>query len=208
MYNKNMMQEEKVLVIERKVLEKVGIFQGIMHNIHQYLQAIFSPGVPHFMLRSKAESDSNFKQIIPYVIMSHNKKYLNYVRGKRGDERRLVEKRSIGIGGHINPIDMKYSSEGSFETYLNAVHREVEEEVSVETKYKDRIVGLLNDDSNDVGSVHLGIVHLWLLDEPNVYQKEQMITQISFLDKNELQKLKNTMETWSQLCLDHLILNR
>jgi predicted NUDIX family phosphoesterase len=86
--------------------------------------------------------------------------------------------------------------------YRTAVQREVAEEVSVEAKYTDRIVALLNDDSNEVGSVHLGIVHYWTLDAPNVSKREQMITQMGFMSPAELQLERDSMETWSQLCLD------
>jgi predicted NUDIX family phosphoesterase len=91
-----------------------------------------------------------------------------------------------------------------YENYLTAVEREVAEEVSVQASHTDRIVALLNDDSNEVGSVHLGIVHYWTLDAPNVTKREQMITQITFMTPAELQKLQDTMETWSQLCLELL----
>jgi predicted NUDIX family phosphoesterase len=131
-------------------------------------------------------------------------KYLSYVRGKRAGETRLVAKRSIGIGGHINPTDDMPLFGNFFDTYLAAVQREVAEEVSVETKYKDRVVALLNDDSNEVGQVHLGIVHLWTLELPLVDRREQMITQMSFMTLPELQALRDTMETWSQICLDGL----
>jgi predicted NUDIX family phosphoesterase len=77
----------------------------------------------------------------------------------------------------------------------------VAEEVSVETTYKDKVVALLNDDSNEVGQVHLGIVHLWTLDEPKVNRKEQMITQMDFMTLTKLQEVRDTMETWSQICL-------
>jgi predicted NUDIX family phosphoesterase len=85
--------------------------------------------------------------------------------------------------------------------YLDAVAREVAEEVDVEANHQDRIVALLNDDSNEVGKVHLGIVHYWTLDAENVTRKEQMITQMSFMEIEELRRLADTMETWSSICL-------
>jgi predicted NUDIX family phosphoesterase len=91
-----------------------------------------------------------------------------------------------------------------YDTYLAAVDREVAEEVSVETKHTNHIVALLNDESNEVGSVHLGIVHYWALDGPNVSKREQMITQMSFMTSAELQGVKDSLETWSRLCVDHL----
>ena len=198
-----MAAEEQVMVIETKILEELGMFHGLMFDVEKYLEAIFVAGVPRFMPRSQAETDPSFKQLIPYVIMSCQDKYLNYVRGSRAGEKRLVGNRSIGIGGHINPVD-DMSLLGIYETYLTAVEREVAEEVNIETEHSDRIAALLNDDSNEVGQVHLGIVHHWALDEPNVNKKEQMITQMSFMTQSELEDVRDTMETWSQLCLDGL----
>ena len=201
----DMASQEQVLVIERKVVEKIGMFEGLAFDVKRYMDEIFVPGVPRFMLRSEAENNPSFKQLIPYVIMSYKGKYLNYVRGKKAGETRLIAKRSIGIGGHINPIDnMPLFNVDFYETYLAAVAREVEEEVSVETTHTDSIVALLNDESNEVGSVHLGIVHFWSLDEPKVEKREQMITQMSFMTIEELQQVRETLETWSQKCLDGL----
>ncbi len=201
-----MAEEEKVLVVERKVVEQVGMFQGLAFDVQRYLREIFVPGVPRFLPRSQVEKDPSYKQLIPYVIMSYNGKYLSYVRGKRAGEARLLNLRSIGIGGHINPIDADNSSLFAYlyENYLTAVEREVAEEVAVEAKHTDHIVALLNDESNEVGRVHLGIVHYWILDAPKVNKREQMITQMTFMTPAELQEVRDTMETWSQLCLKGL----
>jgi len=200
-----MVQEEQVLVVERKVLEQIGMFQGLKFDVDSYLRKLFAQGTGRFMPRPQAEKDPAYKQLIPYVLMTCNGKYLNYVRGMRAGETRLVGHRSIGIGGHINPADdMPLFNADFFETYLAAVEREVAEEVSVETNYTDSIVALLNDESNEVGRVHLGIVHCWSLDAPKVEKREQMITQMTFMTPAELQKVRDTMETWSQLCLGQL----
>ena len=200
-----MPQEEQVLVVERKVLEQVGMFHGLTFDVDRYLHKLFVLGVPRFMPRSQAEVDPAYKQLIPYVLMTYDGKYLSYVRGRRAGETRLVGHRSIGIGGHINPSDdMPLFNANFYETYLTAVEREVEEEVSVETSHTDRVVALLNDESNEVGRVHLGIVHYWILDAPEVSKREQMITQMSFMTPAELQEVRDTLETWSGLCLNQL----
>ena len=198
--------EEQVLVVKRKVLEQVGMFQGLAFDVERYLRKLFAPGILSFIPRPQAEADPAYKQIIPYVIMSCDGRYLSYVRGRRAGETRLMGNRSIGIGGHINPADNEVPL---FDTdfrqmYLTAVEREVAEEVSVETNHTDSIVALLNDDSNEVGSVHLGVVHHWLLDAPKVNKREQMITRMAFKTAAELQEVRDTMETWSQLCFDNL----
>ncbi len=201
-----MPREEQVLVIERKVLEQVGMFQGLTFDVERYLREFFVQGVPRFMPRSQVEENPAYKQLIPYVLMSYQDKYLSYVRGRRAGEARLVGNRSIGIGGHINPVDNEiplFDTDFS-ELYRTAVEREVAEEVSVETSHTDRVVALLNDESNEVGSVHLGIVHHWILDAPNVSKREQMITQMAFMTPAELHEVRDTLETWSGLCLTQL----
>ena len=203
-----MTPEEQVLAIERTVLEQSGMFQGVTFDTERFLSRIFAPGVARFMPRAEAEVDATHKQLIPYVMMASQGKYLSYVRGKQGGEKRLVGNRSIGIGGHINPADdlplFSQLAGYSREAYLTGVEREVNEEVSVASGYTDTIVALLNDDSTEVGRVHLGIVHYWELATPSVNKREQMITQLDFLGVEELHRLRDSMETWSQLCVDHL----
>ena len=199
-------QDEQVLVVERKVLDEIGTFHGLNFDVSRYLDALFAPGGPRFMLRSEAEQDPNYKQLIPYVLMTCGDTVLTYVRGKRAGETRLVGNRSIGIGGHINPVDdaIPLFNTDYREVYQAAVQREVEEEVCVEANHTDHVVALLNDDTNEVGQVHLGVVHCWVLEAPNVSKREQMITQMEFMSAAELEKVRESMETWSQLCLDGL----
>jgi predicted NUDIX family phosphoesterase len=182
------------------------MFQGLVFDVQRYLDKLFVPGVPRFIPRPQAEADPGYKQLIPYVIMSCDGKYLSYVRGRRAGESRLTGLRSIGIGGHINPIDNEVPlfDRDLRKMYEIAVEREVDEEVSVEAGHSDSIVALLNDDSTEVGSVHLGIVHHWVLDSPNVSRREQVITQMAFMSPAELREVRDSMETWSQLCLKQL----
>src|SRR5437773_11564009 len=88
--------------------------------------------------------------------------------------------------------------------YRAGVEREVGEEIAINAPFEDCIVALLNDDSNEVGQVHLGIVHVFKLAEPKVEKREAMITSLSFLTKEELQTRRDSLETWSQICLDSI----
>jgi predicted NUDIX family phosphoesterase len=199
-------QEEQVLVVERRVVEQAGMFQGLTFEVDRYLPRLLAPGVPRFMVRSEAETNPAFKQLIPYVIISCDGKILSYVRGKRAGETRLVGLRSIGVGGHINPTDEKMPLfDVDFrEVYRTAVQREVAEEVTIEGRHRDSVVALINDDSTEVGKVHLGIVHHWRLDAPLVQKREQMMTQLAFMTPAELQNVRDSLETWSRYCLDGL----
>jgi predicted NUDIX family phosphoesterase len=127
------------------------------------------------------------------------------MRGDKGGEARLLEKISIGFGGHINPIDEKTSSRKCMrEIYYNALFREINEEVEVSSKFEDHIVGLINDDSNAVGRVHIGIVHHWSLENQRVDARERGIAQLKFRPITEMASLRGKMETWSQICYMHL----
>jgi len=196
------MAEEQVLVVETKLVETQGLFHGLQFDVKRYIDTLFVKSALRFMPRSQAENDPTYKQLIPYVLMTHNGCVLSYVRGKRAGETRLVSKRSIGIGGHINPVDDAPLFGEPYATYLAAVEREIKEEVDVQANYTDHVVALLNDDTNEVGKVHLGIVHLWNLDTPAVTRREQMITQLEFIPIPKLREMRETMETWSALCLD------
>jgi predicted NUDIX family phosphoesterase len=199
-----MAQDEQVLVVKREVLEQAGMFQGITFDVEHYLKSLFAPGVPRFMPRPLAEQDPSHKQLIPYVVMVSGDRCLTYVRGKRAGESRLAGNRSIGIGGHINPVDDTPLFADFRQTYLAAVAREVTEEVDVQAAHTDHCAALINDDSTEVGRVHLGIVHIWQLDAPSVTKREQMMTQMTFMTPAELNAERDALETWSQLCLDHL----
>lgn len=198
-----MASEEHILVIRRETFDAVGAFQGLNFQVDRYLPLILARQNNFFMARSLAELDPNFKQIIPYALLVHDGKVLHYVRGKKAGEQRLVAKGSIGIGGHLNNLD-----EGLFaldrDAYLAGVQREVTEELDVATTFENHIVALLNDDSNDVGKVHLGVVHILKLASPNVKKRESVITSLEFLSANELQAKRENLESWSQICVDNL----
>ena len=194
---------ENVLVVKRELFDELGSFQGLNFRPEKYLRAILSRGSNFFIPRTEAENDPAYKQIIPYALMAFEETVLHYVRGKKAGEQRLVAKGSIGIGGHMNETDESLFALDEH-AYRAGVEREVNEEIKIDTPFEDRIVALLNDDSTDVGRVHLGIVHLFKLEEPKVQKREAMITGLSFLTKEELRARSESLESWSQICLDSL----
>jgi len=195
--------EENVLVVKRALFDQLGNFQGLNFEPRKYLEAILFRGNNFFLPRDQAEKDPSHKQIIPYVLLTNGDKVLHYVRGKKAGEQRLVAKGSIGIGGHMNESDESLFALDEA-AYRAGVEREVGEEIAINTKFDDRIVALLNDDSTEVGQVHLGVVHVFKLTEPKVEKREAMITNVAFLGKDELMARRDSLETWSQICLDSL----
>ena len=194
---------ENVLVIPRALFDQLGSFHGLNFEPRRYLDAMLSRGNNFFLARAKAENDPTHKQIIPYAILACGDRVLHYVRGKKAGEQRLVAKGSIGIGGHMNDEDESLFAWDE-QAYRAGVEREVNEEVQINTPFEDRVVALLNDDTTEVGRVHLGVVHVFRLEQANVQKREAMITNLAFLNKQELEERRDTLETWSQICLDHL----
>jgi predicted NUDIX family phosphoesterase len=195
--------DENVLVIKRSLFDQLGSFHGLNFEPKKYLEAILSRGNNFFLPRAQAENDPAHKQIIPYAILAFENKVLHYVRGKKAGEQRLVAKGSIGIGGHMNESDESLFALDEV-AYRAGVEREVNEEIKIDTNFDDRIVALLNDDTTEVGQVHLGVVHVFKLAEPKVEKREAMITNLAFLSKDELLARHESLETWSQLCVDSL----
>jgi len=196
---------ENVLVFSRSLFEQLGVFQGFSADIDRYLPTILDKKNNSFMSRALAETNPAFKQIIPYVVITDGKSVLHYVRGKKAGEQRLVAKGSVGIGGHINDEDDSLFAFGiDMQAFRDAVKREVYEELAIKGEFNARAVGLINDDSTEVGRVHFGVVHVMFCKPEEVKKNEQVITQVEFMPIEELKAKREHMETWSQLCLDNI----
>lgn len=196
---------EQVLVVKRALLEEIGSFQGISTSgIDEAMARLLDPANHFFMDRGVAEEDPSHKQLIPYCVFRCGDHILHYTRGKAGGEARLHAKISVGVGGHVNPVDTDGGRTGP-DAYHAAVRRELDEELVLATPQHHRIIALLNDDSNPVGQVHLGVVHLIELDAPAATAREDALTDLAFATLADLRgPLFDRLETWSQFCIQHL----
>lgn len=197
------MVNQLVLVIPADTLKQVKKFQGYELDVHECCTVLLDPSKNQFIVRDLAERDEQYKQLIPYVVLRHGNSVFSYVRGKKSSETRLVAMRSIGVGGHIEPTDQSLFSSDR-DMYLEAARREVNEEVKLDTMHREHVVALINDDSTEVGKVHLGIMHIWDVAEPKVAKREGLITQAGFVHIEELKKNLDELETWSQIALEVL----
>jgi predicted NUDIX family phosphoesterase len=196
---------EEVLVVRRSLLEEIGMFHGIItEGIDAAMARLLDPQNHFFIDRAAAEEDPSHKQLIPYCVFRCGDQILHYTRGKSGGESRLHAKISVGVGGHINPIDTGNGRVGP-EAYFAAVTRELEEELIIGSHRTTRIIALLNDDSNPVGQVHLGVVHLVDLENTDVQSREDALTDLAFTPLATLRgEMFDRLETWSQHCIEHL----
>jgi predicted NUDIX family phosphoesterase len=203
--------EEHVLVVPTVLFHQIGHFQGFCSDAQKYRNVLLAAENVRFCPRSAAEKNPAFKQLIPYMIFVHTDsagvlRVFQYVRGKGGGESRLLAKRSIGIGGHINQEDNNSGNNELPEesVYWAGLHRELNEEVVLNTAFTERCIGLINDDSTEVGSVHLGIVHRFDVAEAKVTANEKELIESGFMPIDELRQHRDQLESWSAFALDAL----
>jgi predicted NUDIX family phosphoesterase len=189
--------EERVLVVPTPVFHSLGLFQGFCPDVGRYLPALLDPAHLRFLRRGDAETDPSYKQLIPYVVLRCGDRLFHYTRGAAGGEARLRALRSIGVGGHICAED------GPAATAFGAgMLREVAEEVTIGCDFRERPIGLINDDATPVGQVHLGIVHVFDLAEPTAQRREAALASAGFAALDELRMQRNEFETWSGFLLE------
>ncbi len=192
--------DEQVLVIPTAVFHAAGLFQGFSPEADFLTSRLFRSEHFQFLPRSRAETDTGFKQLIPYMVLRHGSDVFAYRRGKAGNEKRLHELRSVGVGGHIAREDVV---QGEF-SYRQAMLRELNEEIELKCGYRERCIGLINDDSTPVGQVHLGIVHLFELAGRELAPREHALRDGRLTPLSELKAARAEFETWSQFVLDLL----
>ncbi len=196
-----MATEERVLCFERKLLEGLGVFQGISLEIEKYLPVVTSALQVLYLNRSDAEQDKRYKQLIPYVLVICNDKILRYRRGRGGQETRLHGLYSVGIGGHIS--EEYHGLFSKDRGYKEGMRRELREEIAVE-EVNESAVAVINDDSTEVGCVHFGVVHVLRVADEKIAGRRSGIVGPEFVPIAEAAKNASAYESWSRLCVENL----
>ncbi len=196
-----MATEERVLCFERRLLDEIGVFQGLSLEVEKFLPALTSSSRLMYLNRSDAEQDKRYKQLIPYVLLICNGRILRYRRGRGGQETRLHGLYSVGVGGHISEDDHGLFSTGP--GYHEGMRRELMEEVAID-EVKEAAVAVINDDSTEVGSVHFGVVHVMHVVTEAIVGRRSGIVGPEFILIPEAVKNPAGYESWSRFCLEHL----
>lgn len=199
------MDKESVLVFPEGLIEDlIGNRRGfILNNNLNVFNKIINSDSLFFLERGEAEISPEYKQIIPYTIVKASDQIFYYQRSKKGNEDRLRNKWSIGFGGHINDKD---GIKCNTTTYHKAWQRELDEELEIKGQGVNKIVGYIYDDSNEVGKVHFGIVHLFNLfnfSTINKCKSEEIICLSQDFPYN-IQNMSLNFENWSKLILENL----
>ncbi len=195
---------EKVLVVPTSLFHELGYFQGFSTDVSRYLPRLLEGREIEYLPRGEMEEDPTHKQLIPYVLFrwtdeGGNVQIFQYQRGGGMGEKRLHAKRSVGIGGHISSLD---AAAGHIDhVYREGMQRELAEEVAIDTPYLETIAGLINDDETPVGTVHLGVVHLFDVEQPAVKPREEDILDAGFRPVAEILTRLDEFESWSQIAV-------
>lgn len=211
-------KDEEVLGVPREVSEDIFADYIAKDGLTAFWQttpeetALFLSeltGAAGFKLRNDAEEDFSFKQIIPYCVVVYSGTdgdlILNYSRAKENTpEARLAGKRSIGVGGHINPEKDQSFTDG--DSYVRSLHRELNEEFGIKESMIQDIftIGFVNDEENEVGQVHVGVVHVVALNTTVLGEVEKHLTDPRWDTPQEIQ-LEADLETWSVMVLNGLM---
>ena len=188
------MSDELVFVVPRAVVMGSEGWHGIRDlPLDAFLEIIGATG--RYEPRGAMEHDPAFKQVIPYLVLRDADRYFLMRRTSAGEDARLHDLYSIGVGGHLNPGD------GGL---LPGLRREWDEELAADFVPAFRLVGLLNDDTTDVGRVHLGAVFEADANGQPVAIRETHKLEGSFAEPSEVATVVDRMETWSRLVFEHL----
>ncbi|MBA2264062.1 MAG: NUDIX hydrolase [Chloroflexi bacterium] len=195
---------ERVLVLPRADVPGGCDFHGIRLADAASLTALRESVAKHgtYLDRPDAEDDPTCKQLIPYVVVRDGTSVFLMHRTDAGGDPRLHGKASIGVGGHLNPVD-----EGE-DALMAGLRREWAEELETDWEPTFELVGLLNDDSNPVGAVHLGVVFSVQANMRPVAVREHDKLIGAFANAEEIAASWDRLETWSRLVAEALRLGR
>lgn len=188
---------ESILVVKRTdFFNNDPAWHGIKtENVEPYLEIIKTK--KYFLPRATMEIDPTYKQVIPYLIFHHANTYFLMQRQAKASEARLQNKFTLGIGGHVRQEDM------SNDSLFAWAQREFNEEVNYKGNFDIQTIGILNDDSNEVGKVHVGLVLLLNGDVPEITVRSELKNG-KLVSLDECMMHYDQLESWSQMVVEHL----
>ncbi len=186
------MSPERVLVVARERIPDAAAWYGLRsEGMAAFLEVVAREG--EYAPRDAMEVDPAFKQIIPYLVLRDGDRYFLMRRTRAGADRRLHDRWSIGVGGHLNPGD---------DGLLGGLRREWREELDAEFEPDFVPLALLNDDTTDVGAVHLGVVFVADAAGRSVAVREHDKLTGAFASAAEVAAVAADLETWSRLVFE------
>ncbi len=202
---------ERVLAIPKSHYERILTFQGLRRDDGRIVSELVS-GPRRYILRTEAEETDDHKQVVTYILVTHGAKVLSFRRGTFNRAAAFLRgSLCIGFGGHVSVADFTIFSSTDAGIRANA-ERELSEEVIVSGARGSpqpesfQIVGLINDDSTEVGRRHVGVVLRYEIGDgewdkwERVQRGEASINQLRWIDALGETINLSDFEYWSQLC--------
>lgn len=184
--------DELVLVVARDLVPDRGDWHGLRADaVTGFLEVVAGHG--RYARRDEMERDPSNKQVIPYLVLRDGERYFLMRRTRAGGDARLFDRWSIGVGGHLNPGD-----DGVF----GGLRREWREELAADFEPVFTPIALLNDDTTDVGSVHLGVVFVADAEGRAVTVRETDKLRGAFASPAEVAAGIDHLETWSRIVFE------
>lgn len=188
------MSDERVLVVPRAAVPDGADWYGVrLDGVSAFLDVVGREG--RFLDRQAMERDRAFKQVIPYLVLRDGPRYFLMRRTRAGGDARLHDRWSIGVGGHLNPGDADV---------FGGLRREWREEVEAAFEPGFRPIALLNDDTTEVGAVHIGIIVVADATGRPVRVRETDKLDGAFVEPAEVRAVADRLETWSALVFEAL----
>ncbi len=188
---------ERVMAVQRSLIDPLcsGDFTGNVEPIRAVIRER-----AECLERGGAEQNFSYKQIIPYVVLRHGAQYLLIKRLPKQGEKRLHNKFSLGVGGHINVFDR---AQGDI---LEAgMQREKNEEIKIAQEGDCRLIGVINTDVAEVDRVHLGVVYVQTCLGPAFTNMEPQAYEAEWKSPGEIAEQYPLLESWSKIVFDHLV---
>lgn len=204
--------EKLILASKVQLLPDEFVNNGFTRMDHGSIIKTFEKNGLWLGPREYLEQDSAFKQLIPYIVFCSSKGFLTYTRTTKGDEYRLHDQSSIGFGGHVDADDVliERNKINLSPTLRSACYREIEEELDARNHnivYEFGSImfsGIVNDNSTEVGLVHIGVVTLiYISSELELYSNDSSIKNLRWSTQSDLEKERN-LETWSKMIIEGL----
>lgn len=196
--------DERVLVVPRAEVEALA-GPGFTRCGYSKFEAVLASPSCRYAPRREVEEDPAWLQPIPYTLLRHRDLVFSYRRGAAGGEGRLLGRRSLGVGGHVAEDDA--GGKGAFDAFCVAAVRELREEVDVHSGFLYEALGLILDDSDPVGRVHLGMAQVVVLDVPDAKARGPEIADAGFVPVASLAGAREEYESWSKILIDRVFAN-
>lgn len=195
--------DEQIIVVDRESIfsHEKNAFNGFITIEDQRALEIFETLTKYEVKRrGDMEEDPGYKQLISYCILENaDNEVLVYERLTGGGKSRLHGLSSIGVGGHMNQLE----GDDIERVLIENARRELAEEVGLTDipEMDLELIGFINDDGDEVGRVHIGLVFRIKVNRDDIRAVETDTLSIQWMDRNRLMEIPS-YETWSRLIIE------